>query len=263
MKERYVTGMSHPRWLLTGIFIICALISILSAWVRMNAEAMFVQMEEQIRGTMEPAVLMLAVVFGLVALTALFCLLGLSFQKSCLILAVLSLAAVIGGVAWAYGAITDVRSTLYRPEYLGGENRFGTVWYGILPGGFAVLCFGLAFRRDASRLCLAEAVYWTIVAVGWAVFTIYGRDYKNAWNVFLPFVAAAGCLMGFLRVPFAKILAVLEILLGFWALSGLWFVLRSGGRENAGYMVLPLAAALGAALIRRELRGNIEEPSIP
>ena len=106
MKQKNVREMSHPSWLLTAVFIICAGISIFSAWARLNADAVLAMMEEQIRAAVEPAVLVLAVVFGLVALAALFSLLGLSFQKSCLILGVLSLAAVIVGAVYAYGSIT-------------------------------------------------------------------------------------------------------------------------------------------------------------
>ena len=44
---------------------------------------------------------------------------------------------------------------------------------------------------------------------------------------------------------------------GLWTLSGLWFVLQSGGRENAGYIVLPLAAVLALGLIGREMKEQI------
>ena len=253
MKQKNVREMSHPSWLLTAVFIICAGISIFSAWARLNADAVLAMMEEQIRAAVEPAVLVLAVVFGLVALAALFSLLGLSFQKSCLILGVLSLAAVIVGAVNAYGSSTEVRSSLYRPEYLGGENRFGTVWYGILPGVLAVLFFGLAFQREISGLCLAETIYCAIVALCGIVFTVHSGDYKNAWNAFLPLTAAIGCFLGYRHASFDKIRIVLEILFGLWSLSGLWFVLQSGGRENVSFVVLPLAAALGIDLIGREL----------
>lgn len=257
MKQKYTAQMSHPKWLLTAVFIICAGISLFSAWTRMNADAVLAMMEEQIRKAVEPAVLVLAVVFGLLALTALFGLLGLSVRKSCLILAVLSLAAAVGGLVYAYGAITDVRSSLYRPEYLGGENRFGTVWYAILPGVLAVLCFGLALQRGVSGICLAEMIYCGLVAAGWAVFTIYSGDYKNIWNVFLPLTVAAGCLLGYKGASFEQIRKGLALMFGLWTLSGLWFVLQSGGRENAGYIVLPLAAVLALGLIGREMKEQI------
>ena len=55
MKQKNVREMSHPSWLLTAVFIICAGISIFSAWARLNADAVLAMMEEQIRAAVEPA----------------------------------------------------------------------------------------------------------------------------------------------------------------------------------------------------------------
>ena len=105
-----------------------------------------------------------------------------------------------------------------------------------------------------SGLVLAKTIYCAIVDVCGLVFTVHSGDSNKAWKASLPLSAAIGCFLGYRHASFDKIRIVLEILFGLWSLSGLWFVLQSGGRANVSFVVLPLAAALGIDLIGRELK---------
>lgn len=251
MKQTRVTEMSHPKWLLGAVFLLCAAASLFCIWARVNMERLFVQIEEQIRGALGPSVLVAAVAFGLLAVFALFCLLGLSVKTGLRIFGVLAAVLAVAGVKYSAGLIFDRQSILNIPAYLGGKESFSSVWYGLVPAALAVLSLGFGFGLSTKKICFLEGILFLAAGIAGALYAYKLRNYMVVWNVCLPWPFCIAFFHGALGGTVKKVLTVQIVVLSLLALWGLWYVFQSGGRENASsYVVIPAAMALGIFVIR-------------
>ena len=247
---------NHPKMILTVIFCVCALICGLSTWIRLYADLLLSGMEDQIRTAVSFGALFLAVFFGLLAFCALWGGLNLPWRRGSLVLGVLSLGAGVWGLVQAFQAILYPEIPDYLAAYLGRPDPFGTIWYGVVPLAFALLCLGLFFKADARKILLGEAVLLFAAGCCAAVYMIRSQGKESfmwMWNLYLPYGLFLCCIYGAFRKTARYLLIGGEILFGLLSLAGLYNMIISGGSDNAICVVFPAAVALGIQLVRREI----------
>ena len=247
----------NPKGILAFLAILCAVVSGLSFWVRLYGEILLVGMEEQIREAVLSASLPLGALFCLLAFWALWAVLGLSWRKGCLVLAFLWGAGAVWGIVYALRSILQPEMPYYLADYLGEEDPYGNVWYGVIPLACGILCLGLGLKARGRRIFLGEAVLFLIAGACALVYHLYMPGERNVmwqWNIYIPLGACICCLLGAFGKRAGQLLMAAQCCFGLLALLGLYQLILSGGRENASCVVLPLAGALGFELARRELR---------